>query len=83
MQSEEKKTKIQNERQELIDQFNELTTEWIASEGDVEVGARRDELAQLVQLNYWKLDPYVRSSTYYHRAGVVNRAGGVDFKAAR
>ncbi|CAG7557500.1 unnamed protein product [Fusarium equiseti] len=83
MQSEEKKTKIQLERQELIDQFTQLTTEWIASEGDVELGARRDEMAQLLQLNYWKLDPYVRSSTYYHRVGVVNRAGGVDFKAAR
>ncbi|RFN48458.1 hypothetical protein FIE12Z_7267 [Fusarium flagelliforme] len=67
MQSEEKKTKIQLERQELIDQFTQMTTEWIASKGDAEVGARRDELAQLLQLNYWKLDP----------------AGGVDFKAAR
>ncbi|KAL6915018.1 hypothetical protein ACHAPO_009752 [Fusarium lateritium] len=81
MQSEEKKTKIQMERQELVDQFTRLTTEWIG--GDKETSAKRDELAQLLELNYWKLDPYVRSSTYYHRAGVVNRAGGVDFKAAR
>jgi hypothetical protein len=87
MQSEEKKTKIQIERQELIDQFTRLTTEWITSNNDSEVGAetsaKRDELAQLLQLNYWKLDPYVRSSTYYHRVGAVNRVGGVDFKAAR
>jgi hypothetical protein len=81
MQSEEKKTKIQMERQELIDQFTRLTTEWIS--GKEETSAKRDELAQLLQLNYWKLDPYVRSSTYYHRVGAVNRTGGVDFKAAR
>ncbi|CEI70690.1 hypothetical protein FVEN_g824 [Fusarium venenatum] len=81
MQSEEKKTKIQMERQELIDQFTRLTTEWIG--GNKETSSKRDELAQLLELNYWKLDPYVRSSTYYHRVGVVNRAGGIDFKAAR
>ncbi|RGP78296.1 hypothetical protein FLONG3_3611 [Fusarium longipes] len=87
MQSEEKKTKIQIERQELIDQFTQLTTEWIKLNSDreagEETGAKRDELAQLLQLNYWKLDPYIRSSTYYHRVGAVNRVGGVDFKAAR
>ncbi|CAG1999759.1 unnamed protein product [Fusarium graminearum] len=87
MQSEEKKTKIQIEREELIDQFNRLTTEWITLNSGTEAGeetsVRRDELAELLQLNYWKLDPYIRSSTYYHRVGVVNRVGGVDFKAAR
>ncbi|KAF5667220.1 phosphatidylinositol transferase [Fusarium heterosporum] len=87
MQSEEKKTKIQIERQELIDQFDQLTVEWAALDGDAvanaEVPDRRDEVAQLLELNYWKLDPYIRSGTYYHRAGVVNRLGSVDFKAAR
>ncbi|KAF4450381.1 hypothetical protein F53441_6505 [Fusarium austroafricanum] len=84
--SSEKKTKIQNERQELIERFNYLTEDWIGMNPDLDLGkeahAKRDELIQLLQLNYWKLDPYVRSSTYYHRAGVVNRVGGVDFKAA-
>lgn len=87
MRSEEKKIKIQTERQELIEQFTHLTTEWITLNDDSEIRQetiqKRDELVQLLQLNYWKLDPYVRSTTYYHRAGVVNRMGGVDFKAAR
>jgi hypothetical protein len=87
MESEEKKTKIQIERQELIDQFEQSTVEWATldhgSEASLEAKGRRDELAQLLELNYWKLDPYIRSSTYYHRTGVVNRQGGVDFKAAR
>ncbi|KAF4998643.1 hypothetical protein FGRMN_2969 [Fusarium graminum] len=87
MHSEEKKTKIQIERQELIDQFDQLTVEWAASDQDAVASAeildRRDEVAQLLELNYWKLDPYIRSGTYYHRAGVINRLGSVDFKAAR
>ncbi|KAM0205685.1 hypothetical protein ACHAQI_008974 [Fusarium lateritium] len=86
MESEEKKTKIQIERQELIDQFEQFTVEWATldqeSEPSLEAKGKRDELAQLLELNYWKLDPYIRSSTYYHRTGVVNRQGGVDFKAA-
>jgi hypothetical protein len=87
MQSEEKKIKIQIERQELIDSFNRSTVDWIGTNPDTDAGKeaheRRDELIQLLQMNYWKLDPYVRSGTYYHRAGVVNRVGGVDFKVAR
>ncbi|KAG5765610.1 hypothetical protein H9Q72_006296 [Fusarium xylarioides] len=87
MQSEEKKIKIQIERQELIDSFNRSTVDWIGTNPDTDAGKeaheRRDEVIQLLQMNYWKLDPYVRSGTYYHRAGVVNRVGGVDFKAAR
>ncbi|KIL94182.1 hypothetical protein FAVG1_02744 [Fusarium avenaceum] len=86
MGSEEKKIKIQIERQELIDQFEQLTFEWATGQdsgASLEAKERRDELAQLLELNYWKLDPYIRSGTYYHRAGVVNRQGGVDFKAAR
>ncbi|KAF4951244.1 hypothetical protein FSARC_12971 [Fusarium sarcochroum] len=87
MQWEEKRVKIQNERQELIDQFDRLTMDWVSLDPQFVLGKeaneRRDELAQLLQLNCWKLDAFVRSTTYYHRVGVVNRGGGVDFKAAK
>ncbi|KAH7129853.1 CRAL-TRIO domain-containing protein [Dactylonectria estremocensis] len=87
MQSEEKKVKIQAERDELTDQFHRLTAEWVSLEPEFVLGkeknAERDELVRQLQLGYWKLDPYVRATTYYHRVGVINRQGDVDFKAAK
>ncbi|KAK3361828.1 CRAL-TRIO domain-containing protein [Lasiosphaeria ovina] len=44
--------------------------------------ARRDELAGQLRESFWKLDPYVRARTYYHRVGVIGPAGEVDYKAA-
>ncbi|KAH7161768.1 CRAL-TRIO domain-containing protein [Dactylonectria macrodidyma] len=86
MQSEEKKVKIQTERDELVDQFHRLTAEWVSLEPEFALGkeknAERDELVKQLMLNFWKLDPYIRATTYYHRVGVINRQGDVDFKAA-
>ncbi|RSM05112.1 hypothetical protein CDV31_009746 [Fusarium ambrosium] len=87
MRSEEKKVKVQQERDELISQFNRLTADWASLEPEFVLGkeknVERDELVKVLQLNYWRLDPYVRATTYYHRVGVVTRVGDVDFKAAR
>lgn len=87
MQSEEKKVKVRQERDELIDQFNRLTADWASLEQEFVLGKEKNEernqLVKVLQLNYWKLDPYVRATTYYHRVGVVTRVGDVDFKAAR
>ncbi|KAF5025486.1 hypothetical protein F66182_2391 [Fusarium sp. NRRL 66182] len=87
MQSQETKAKIEAERQELIEQFNLLTAGWVSLEPQSILGkeknGERNELIRLLQLNFFKLDSYIRTSTYYHRVGVVNRQGDVDFKAAR
>ncbi|KAK0718603.1 CRAL-TRIO domain-containing protein [Lasiosphaeria miniovina] len=43
---------------------------------------RRNELAGQLRESFWKLGPYVRARTYYHRVGVIGPAGEVDYKAA-
>jgi hypothetical protein len=93
MQDVEKRTKIQEERNDLARQFDTHTLAWVAattaSEDKTEAKAvkeqadKRLELAQQLRANYWKLDPYIRARTYYHRAGVVGPGGEVDFRAAR
>ncbi|KAF4447218.1 CSR1-phosphatidylinositol transfer [Fusarium albosuccineum] len=87
MQSEEKRVKIQQERDELFDQFTRLTADWTSLEPEFVLGKEknneRHELVKQLQQNYWKLDPYIRATTHYHRVGMVTRQGDVDFKAAR
>ncbi|CAI6031113.1 unnamed protein product [Clonostachys chloroleuca] len=86
MQSEEEKFKIQTERDQLVNQFHRLTAEWVSLEPESDLGkgknAERDGSVKQLKLNFWKLDQYIRATTYYHRVGVINRHGEVDFKAA-
>jgi hypothetical protein len=87
LRSEEKKVKIQGEREDLIDQFTRLTAEWVSLEPEGDAGKEKNiqrcDVVKELEENYWQLDPYVRSTTYYHRVGVLNRQGEVDFQAAR
>lgn len=86
LEEAEKRAKIQEERSELLRRFEQGTVEWAMQEPGSstarETNSRRSELAGELGLNYWKLDPYIRSRTYYHRVGVVTDTGEVDFKAA-
>ncbi|KAK0643958.1 CRAL-TRIO domain-containing protein [Cercophora newfieldiana] len=85
MQSE-KKDEMHAERNGLIQQFELLTVEWASFDPDSVEGRRkaaeRDDLAKQLGDSFWKLDPYVRARTYYHRAGVIDN-GVIDFKAAK
>lgn len=86
MQEDEKRTQIQEERDDLARQFDQTTIEWMAldpkSEEAKAKANTRLELAKRLRENYWKIDPYIRARTYYHRAGVVGAAGEVNFQAA-
>lgn len=86
MQDEEKRKEIQAERNELAAQFDQTTIEWMAldpkSDEAKEKASKRLELAKSLRENYWKLDPFIRARSYYHRAGVVGPAGEVNFQAA-
>ncbi|KAK9420689.1 hypothetical protein SUNI508_00780 [Seiridium unicorne] len=86
LSEEEKRAKIQEERDALIQEFERQTVEWASVEpksiGAQEREKSRSQLAELLSVNYWKLDPYIRARTYYHRVGVVDDTGHVDFKAA-
>lgn len=84
---EEKKAEVQGERHELIEQFEKLSIEWAKLEpGSAEATrkyADRRKLAEKLGQSYWTLEPYVRARTYYHRVGVIDASGKVDYKAAK
>ncbi|KAF7541393.1 hypothetical protein G7054_g553 [Neopestalotiopsis clavispora] len=79
---EEERMEIQKERDELINRFEQETIAWAALPID-QPSMKRNETADLLRENYWKLNPYIRSTTYYKRAGVVDTQGNVNFHAAR
>jgi hypothetical protein len=85
MQSE-KKEEVQAERDELARQFEQRSLEWAkvtpGSDDGKQKVTERCELAERLRESYWRLDPYVRARTYYHRAGVIDGRGIVDYKAA-
>ena len=86
LQSSEKKAKVQDERFELEREFEKETIEWLKLDPESQEGQdqtkRRTEVAKELNSNYWKLDPYIRAKTYYHRVGVVDDDGNVDYLAA-
>lgn len=86
MQSE-KKEELEAERMELIRRFEQMSVEWAkVKPGSVDAKqkmAERRELAERLGESYMKLDPYTRARTYYHRAGVIDVLGAVDYKAAQ
>ncbi|KAI4595245.1 hypothetical protein KJ359_005218 [Pestalotiopsis sp. 9143b] len=87
LSEEEKRAEIQKEREALIAKFEQETIRWTSlpvSDPDMNaVNEERSQTAALLRENYWRLDPYIRSKTYYHRVGVVDGEGNVDFRAAR
>ncbi|KAM0272212.1 hypothetical protein ACHAQH_008794 [Verticillium albo-atrum] len=84
---DEKRSNIQAEHDDLIHQFEQSTAEWARHRADSDeakrIDGRRAELARKLEVNYWQLDPYLRSRTHYHRAGVIDVGGKIDCKAAR
>ena len=74
-------------REQLLQEFERETMEWVAMEAGSEASKakliQRNELARQLRTNFWTLDPHVRARTYYHRSGVVGPKGEVDFKAAK
>lgn len=87
MKDEDKKSDLLRQKSALIEKFSQLTMEWVSLEpGAVaakEKNDRRCEVAHELDRKYWELDPYIRSTTYYDRAGVLTRDGTVNFRAAR
>ena len=65
---------IQEERDSMVQRFEEATKQWIA--GEEGAGAERDAVANELNENYWKLDPYIRARTLYDRIGAIGERGG-------
>lgn len=82
-----KKNEIVAERDALILGFERLTAQWISldpvSTEARQKNAERGELIAQLRESFWRSDPYMRARTHYHRLGVIDGRGGVDYKAQR
>ena len=65
---------IQEERDSMVQRFEEATKQWIA--GEEGAAEERDAVANELNGNYWKLDPYIRARTLYDRLGAIGERGG-------
>ncbi|GAP87188.1 putative phosphatidylinositol transfer protein CSR1 [Rosellinia necatrix] len=69
----EKRAEIQQQRDELVAEFERATLAWARSPGGggaKEKALRRAEVVDRLGANYWRLDPYIRARTLYHRWGM-------------
>lgn len=66
--------KIIEEREVMVQKFENATKAWIV--GDDDKAAERNAIAEELNSNYWKLDPYVRARTLYDRIGAIGERGG-------
>ena len=82
MNDHETRQKLQDERNAGVLEYQNKTFDWINS-GTGEVGQKikdqRDETAQKLHDNYWRLDPYVRARTLYDRVGMIEKGGKINF----
>ena len=73
MKDTETRDKFQEERKGMVERFEEVTKRWIAGE---DVAGERNAVANQLNRNYWKLDPYIRARTLYDRIGAIGERGG-------
>lgn len=85
MQRTEDMSVIQQARDVIATEFEKETLRWVAlsptTDQAKELVAKRVSLANDLFVNYWQLDKFVRTRTYYDRIGAVSSDGEVDFGA--
>lgn len=74
MKDEEGKKTLLEERKVLSEKYEGLIKEWLKAEKNVDgswaaLKKQRDEVAEELKTNYWKLDPYIRAKSIYDRNG--------------
>ncbi|KAH7095024.1 hypothetical protein FB567DRAFT_511572 [Paraphoma chrysanthemicola] len=83
MKDDKGKEVLEDERMELVRRYENTVIGWVqdgaSAENLDERRKERDQVAEQMRLNYWKLDPYVRATTLYDRAGVLSPNGGLTF----
>jgi hypothetical protein len=73
MKDTDARDKIQEERDVMVSKFEDATRRWMTGE---DVSGERDAIANELNENYWKLDPYIRARTLYDRIGAIGERGG-------
>ncbi|KAI1317930.1 CRAL/TRIO domain-containing protein [Xylariaceae sp. FL0255] len=76
LQEDEKRAEINHEHNELISQFETETVAWASLDAESseakDKATERTKLADQLTDSYWKLDPYIRSTTLLRRLGMVD-----------
>lgn len=76
----EKRAELQAQRWELVLKFEELTRKWVA-DGDKTSVSDRDAIIKELHDCYWRLDPYIRARTHYHRTGTAHGIEAVHIES--
>jgi hypothetical protein len=72
--------KLLKEREILVNDYEKATLDWINGTGDIAaVKTKRNELANGLRDDYWRLDPYVRARSIYDRVGLIQQGGKLQF----
>ncbi|KAF2033364.1 CRAL/TRIO domain-containing protein [Setomelanomma holmii] len=83
MSDEQGKKRLEEERVELVRRYENVVQGWVhegsSGENTDERRRERDQVAEEMRQNYWKLDPFVRARTLYDRMGVLSAGGQLAF----
>ncbi|KAG4439559.1 hypothetical protein IFR05_004958 [Cadophora sp. M221] len=72
--------KLLQEREILVNGYEKATLDWINGTGDIAtLKTKRNELADGLRDDYWRLDPYVRARSIYDRVGLIQQGGKLQF----
>lgn len=75
--------RIREERDELWNQFQQVTLQWCETESDEaapELTFRRLVLQKQIRLKQLQLNPYIRATNVYQRQGILDEANTVVWK---
>jgi hypothetical protein len=74
MKDTETKQKLLDEQKALSKSYEDAIKDWVTTYKEdsgkwVELKKKRDDIAEQLKVNYWKLDPYIRARSVYDRNG--------------
>ncbi|TAQ84594.1 hypothetical protein B7494_g7065 [Chlorociboria aeruginascens] len=81
MKDTEARDKLAMERENIIKDYEKEILHWINA-GETNASGtkiKRQELANTLRENYWRIDPYLRARSYYDRVGTINPGGRLQF----
>lgn len=63
--------KMLEAREQLYQEYEDATLEWISSPNEAGIKSQRDAIAAKLRADYWALDPYIRARSFYDRTGWI------------
>ncbi|GAB1194867.1 hypothetical protein APSETT444_004118 [Aspergillus pseudonomiae] len=88
MEDTAKRDELIKERQQLAQDLQDTTIEWITVSRKKDEAAtkavveKREALIERLRVQYWQLDPYIRATSLYDRLNVLQGGGKIDFYPA-